>query len=179
MEHIYTLHVNVRTRSAYRHKGELHDKAGAKRKHFARFLCLEEGDTGYAAQAGRGRTFELCRVVQLGRHFWRLCCAGFKGHFTNKAGKTREGCATFFRRSRLQLVRRQDVRLKELFEPLLAAGGSDGGDSGAGDGAPPDQARHARFAPMLRASPALAAALQKARSIDLIFTQGDQALPCR
>ena len=77
---------------------------------------------------------------------------GFGGHYTNKAGRTREGCATFFRRARLRLVQREDVSLKELFAPLLTP-------AAAGRGA-----RHARFAPMLRASPALAAALQKVRA---------------
>ena len=77
---------------------------------------------------------------------------GFGGHYTNKAGRTREGCATFFQRARLRLVQREDVSLKELFAPLLTP-------PAAGRGA-----RHARFAPMLRESPALAAALQKVRA---------------
>ena len=81
---------------------------------------------------------------------------GFDGHYTNKAGRTREGCATFFRRARLRLVRRAYVALKELFARLLAPPAAGGPPAGR-------EARHARFAPMLRQSPALAAALQKAR----------------
>jgi hypothetical protein len=92
------------------------------------------------------------------------CPAGFDGHYTNKAGSTREGCATFWRRGRLRLVRRADVALKELFAALAEGGGGGvGGGGGGGGGAAPGAARHARFAPMLRDSPALAAALQKAR----------------
>lgn len=79
---------------------------------------------------------------------------GYGGHYTNKAGRTREGCATFFRRGRLRLVRCEDVALKELFAPLLAPPAAGGPPLGR-------DARHARFAPMLRESPALAAALQK------------------
>lgn len=82
---------------------------------------------------------------------------GFGGHYTNKAGRTREGCATFFRCTRLRLVQRADVALKELFAPLLAPPAAGGPPAGRGE-------RHARFAPMLRESPALPAALQKVRS---------------
>ncbi|KAK9846341.1 hypothetical protein WJX81_001906 [Elliptochloris bilobata] len=104
-------------------------------------VCLQEVDES---------AFRLCLQPHME-------AAGFAGHYTNKAGRTREGSATFFRRARLRLVRRTDVAMKELFAPLAAPA--------TGHAAPPGEARHARFAPMLRESPALAAALQKVATI--------------
>jgi 2',5'-phosphodiesterase len=113
-----------------------------------------------------------------------MCCiAGFDGVYTNKAGKVREGCATFFRRRRLRLLSRRDVVLKDCFRRLDCAAAVDSQMDGPNpEGAGPAgqlgghvpvgwhaaggaAARHARFDPLLRASPGLTAALKRVATV--------------
>jgi 2',5'-phosphodiesterase len=72
----------------------------------------------------------------------QLVLDGYKGRYTNKTGRVREGSATFWRSSRFALAAQRDVLLRQAF-------------------AQPLPALHAQFAPMLEASPHLAEALQK------------------
>lgn len=74
--------------------------------------------------------------------------AGFEGRYTNKAGKTAEGSAVFYRRLRFELVHKADIPMKDLFASLLA------GDASS-------LSRHAQFLPLLHASPHLVQALQR------------------
>lgn len=88
--------------------------------------------------------------------------AGFEGHYTNKAGTTREGEATFYRTSRFRLAARNDLMLKDCFKDLLQPPRqSNARDSQAAQRAQ----RHAQFEPMLRSSPQLQQVLQGVATI--------------
>ena len=84
---------------------------------------------------------------------------GYDGRYTNKLGRVREGSATFWRRARFRLGGGRDVDLRRAFDGV-GAGEGDGGDGGGGGGA-----LHGHFAALVRASPALAEALQKVTTI--------------
>ncbi len=73
---------------------------------------------------------------------------GFDGRYTNKAGGTAEGSATFYRRSRFSEMARSDLKMKALFAALL-------------EGELVALSRHSQFLPLLRASPALVQALER------------------
>ena len=88
--------------------------------------------------------------------------AGFEGHYTNKAGSTREGEATFYRTSRFRLAARNDVMLKDCFKDLLQAPAQGGS---AGEQAAQRAKRHAQFKPMLQSSPHLQQVLQGVATI--------------
>lgn len=47
-----------------------------------------------------------------------IATSGFEGVYTNKAGKTAEGSATFWRRSRFAAVARRDLNFREIFGRL-------------------------------------------------------------
>jgi 2',5'-phosphodiesterase len=79
-------------------------------------------------------------------HLRRL---GYEGRYTNKLGRVREGSATFWRTARFRLAGERDVDLRRAFERV-----------GEEEDGP-----HAQFAPLVRASPALAEALQKVTTI--------------
>ncbi|KAK9819723.1 hypothetical protein WJX72_001675 [[Myrmecia] bisecta] len=81
----------------------------------------------------------------------QLSYAGYEGYYTNKAGKTMEGSATFYRRERFRLVVQRDLNLRTIFHDLLEGRAA--------------TSRHAHFLPMLATSPALAHALQKVSTI--------------
>ena len=100
-------------------------------------ICLQEVDQ---------KMFSLCLEPA-------LKLAGFRGIYTNKAGKVREGAATFWRENRFELVEKRDVVLKNCF-PLS----SSDCDIEAAKYGP-------AFAPMLRSSPALCTALQRVGTI--------------
>ena len=85
---------------------------------------------------------------------WDWLHTGFDGRYTNKAGSTAEGSATFYRRSRFREVARFDLKMKELFAALA-------------DGNPAAVSAHAQFLPLLCASPALVKALQMVRDLYL------------
>lgn len=88
--------------------------------------------------------------------------AGFDGHYTNKASSTREGEATFFRRSRFTLAAKQDVILKDCFRDLLHQSAQEAcNDSQAAQRAQ----RHAQFEPMLRSSPQLQQVLHSVATV--------------
>jgi len=50
-----------------------------------------------------------------------MAAAGFEGVYTNKAGKTTEGSATFWRRSRFAAAARRDLNFRDIFRDLADA----------------------------------------------------------
>ena len=74
---------------------------------------------------------------------------GFKGRYTNKAGATAEGSATFFRRERYRAVALKEIKMNELFANILAN--------------PSAHAIHSQFLPLLQSSPNLVQALSRVR----------------
>eukprot|EP00887_Chlorella_sp_A99_P003497 scaffold7.g3497.t1 len=80
-----------------------------------------------------------------------LAFGRYDGVHSNKAGRVREGPATFWRRARFQALARASLPLKRLFPP-------------APGGAPRTAAARA-FAPMLATWPSLAADLQKIATV--------------
>ena len=75
--------------------------------------------------------------------------AGFEGRYTNKAGKTAEGSATFFRKDHYRAVALKEMKMNELFANILAD--------------PSAHAIHAQFLPLLQSSPTLVQALSRVR----------------
>lgn len=75
--------------------------------------------------------------------------AGFDGRYTNKAGKTAEGSATFFRKDRYRAVALKEMKMNELFAGILAD--------------PSAHAIHSQFLPLLQSSPTLVQALSRVR----------------
>ncbi|GAX76948.1 hypothetical protein CEUSTIGMA_g4395.t1 [Chlamydomonas eustigma] len=69
---------------------------------------------------------------------------GYDGRYTNKMGRVREGSATFWRTSRFSAVAVKDVFLRNVFKELSGT-----------------SSLHARWKPMLDASPELTLALQQ------------------
>ncbi len=100
-------------------------------------ICLQEVDD---------KMFTLCLQPAMN-------IAGFEGVYTNKAGKVREGSATFWRKDRFKLLARRDIALKELF-PVT----SSKEDIAAAKYGP-------AFEPMLSSSPALCTALQRVATV--------------
>ena len=76
-------------------------------------------------------------------------CAGFDGRYTNKAGKTAEGSATFFRKDRYRAVALKEMKMNELFANILAD--------------PATHTIHSQFLPLLQSSPVLVQALSRVR----------------
>lgn len=74
---------------------------------------------------------------------------GFEGRYTNKAGKTAEGSATFFRRERYRAVALKEIKMNELFADILAN--------------PSAHCIHSQFLPLLQSSPNLVQALSRVR----------------
>lgn len=74
--------------------------------------------------------------------------AGYEGVYTNKVGRVAEGCATFWLASRYQAAARLDLSMKKLFKNVSSSGSP-----------------HARFLPLLAASPQLVTALQRVGTI--------------
>ena len=73
----------------------------------------------------------------------RPCAStGFDGFYSNKAGKTAEGSATFWRRSRFTAAAKQTIDFRALFAAVAAD------PKGAGS-------RHAHLLPLLHTSPDL------------------------
>lgn len=77
------------------------------------------------------------------------CHTGFEGLYVNKAGKSREGSATFFRASRYALQSHQGIALNRLFEEIVEGG--------------PASQRHPQLLRQLQAGSSLAQDLSKAR----------------
>jgi 2',5'-phosphodiesterase len=100
-------------------------------------ICLQEVDD---------KMFQLCLQPALN-------IAGFDGVYTNKAGKVREGSATFWRRNRFKLLAQRDIALKELFPATCS-----NEDIKAAKYGPV-------FEPMLSSSPALCTALQRVATV--------------
>lgn len=80
---------------------------------------------------------------------------GFDGFYTNKAGGSREGSATFFRRARFTALFHRSLSLKELFAQLWQARGQ--------------ASPHAQLLPFLQSSATLRRHLQKVRSSSLVL----------
>lgn len=76
-----------------------------------------------------------------------MTSAGFEGRYTNKAGKTAEGSATFYRKSRYRLVAQKELRMNDLFADMLAD--------------PPAHPAHSQIIPFLQSSPGLVQALSR------------------
>lgn len=100
-------------------------------------ICLQEVDD---------KMFNLCLQPAMN-------IAGFDGVFTNKAGKVREGSATFWRKTRFKLLARRDIVLKKLFPATSSE----------------EDIKTAKygpvFEPMLSSSPALCTALQRVATV--------------
>ena len=75
------------------------------------------------------------------------CAAGYDGFYTNKAGRTAEGAAMFFRRERYRVVAVKDLSMNKLFADILAD--------------PSAQRLHSQFLPLLQSSPVLVQALSR------------------
>jgi 2',5'-phosphodiesterase len=96
--------------------------------------------------------------------------------YTNKAGKVAEGCATFWRQSRYRLAAQKDLSMRQIF---AAAASPDADASGPRAGPATPAGPHARFSPLLRALPDLAATLQKVGTIAqvLVFVPAGRREP--
>ena len=82
---------------------------------------------------------------------WRLAwAAGYEDIYTNKAGDTQEGSATFFRKTRYRLVAGQELSLKELITRLVEC--------------PGEATPHSQLLPILTSSALLRKNLQKVRA---------------
>ena len=123
-----------------------------------RGTCMEDG-RGLPIYAGLPRVSVTALVVDTS-HAMVLCglpargpslllYAGFEGRYTIKAGKTAEGSATFFRRSRYRAVALREVKMNGLFADILAD--------------PAAHAIHSQFLPLLQSSPNLVKALSRVR----------------
>lgn len=100
-------------------------------------ICLQEVDD---------KMFHLCLQPAMN-------IAGFEGVYTNKAGKVREGSATFWRKNRFKFLARRDIALKELFPATSSKDDIQAAKYGAA------------FEPMLSSSPALCTALQRVATV--------------
>jgi 2',5'-phosphodiesterase len=100
-------------------------------------ICLQEVDD---------KMFTLCLQPAMN-------IAGFEGVYTNKAGKVREGSATFWRKNKFKLLAQRDIALKELFPATSSAEDIKAAKYGPA------------FEPMLRSSPALCTALQRVATV--------------
>ena len=95
-----------------------------------------------------------------------MLAAGFEGRYTNKAGKTAEGSATFFRKYRYRAVAMREIRMNELFADILAN--------------PAAHTIHSQFLPFLQSSPTLVQALSRVRlQWALLSAPLNTALDCK
>ena len=83
-------------------------------------------------------------------HWIFAWAAGYEGIYTNKAGDTQEGSATFFRKTRYRLVAGQELSLKELVTRLVER--------------PREATPHSQLLPILTSSASLRKNLQKVRA---------------
>ena len=94
-----------------------------------------------------------------------LLFAGFEGRYTNKAGKTAEGSATFFRKDRYRAVALKEMKMNELFANILAD--------------PSAHAIHSQFLPLLQSNPTLVQALSRVRLQPcVLFGRGARPSAC-
>lgn len=99
--------------------------------------------------------------------------AGFNGTYTNKVGKTHEGCAMFWRRSRFAATAKRDVDFRKFFASMRPESeatqksprSSDDGSSGSGSNAFGADDVAPQLLPMLEASPHLVDSLQRVGTI--------------
>mmetsp|Transcript_9356 Transcript_9356/g.28148 ORF Transcript_9356/g.28148 Transcript_9356/m.28148 type:complete len:1012 (-) Transcript_9356:263-3298(-) len=102
-----------------------------------------------------------------------LRAAGFNGTYTNKVGKTHEGCAMFWRRSRFAATAKRDVDFRKFFASMRPESeatqksprSSDDGSSGSGSNAFGADDVAPQLLPMLEASPHLVDSLQRVGTI--------------